>query len=164
MKKITIALMMTFALIIGMVTTAQAETNPMNFFKGIKNAAAGAVYCVLNTPENMYDGTVNDGLLGLISGFGDVTRAVPKAVEEIGYGLAWQETERAVTDKGIINQAIEENAFAHGLRNGIGVGVATGGIAIANCSSWTSAVQAAVWVGTPVAIGTVGNHHMNGGR
>lgn len=155
MKKLTIIMVLILGLFIG---TVQAETSIWNLPTGIWNAAAGATYCVLKTPENIYNGAKEGGITGAITGLGDITRAVPKAVEEVGYGLAWQETGRDVKDKGIINDAIESNDIAHAVRNGLGTGLTGNWIASGSNCSAIHALQVGWWTGTTVAAGTYINH------
>lgn len=157
MKKMTIVILTALAMFFLTFGTAQAETSFMNFFKGIANGTTGAVYCILNTPQNIYDGAKENGVWGAVTGLGDFTRAAPKLVEEYAYALTLQETGRDITNPGIVNDFIEDYVFLHTVRNGAGTWFTVWGLVDIN-SSWTTASQAATWSAVPIAVGTTVNH------
>lgn len=108
-KSFSILAAAVFLMAMTMLPQAALAGNPIT---GIAKGAAGLVYHAIMAPVNMLDG---DGCP--ITALADITRAPVKAVEEVAYGLAFQDTGRDIEDIGIINEAIENDTGAHVFRN-----------------------------------------------
>ena len=134
------------------VNTAYAgwtlEANPIT---GIFKATGATIYHVIETPALILAGEKS------ILEVGDVTRGPIEGIEEIGSGFAGINT-GTITDVGKINTVIESNWLSHGLRNGIGTGIAVSSI-VSGSSSALHATQAGVWTGAAVTVIDSANYY-----
>lgn len=117
------------ALAFAPMTASAGEYNGWNLVKMPFKVAGSVATQVAKGVEGLVTGVVKGHPIDGLATLGKMPRrATLKAVEELGYGLALQDTGKPLEDVGTMNKNLEKYPLAELITDMVAVGAVTGGI------------------------------------